>query len=345
MASHVAAAARSTASSAASSSRTTPRSTASHPAAATRPSEHRPVALADLPGLQRATVVDQLVAGAQHGHAHARCTDTTTAALTLASTAGDGRGDDRAGRVQRRADAHVVADGAHGDTGVDTAQRSAHVRHRRARSVSSTITTASAPAGTGAPVMMRIASPGAARGPCTHRRPPRRPPGSSTGASATRRGDHGVAVDRTVGERRHVLRGHHRRGQHAADGARGTAASTGRKCRAAFEHVRAGLGDVDHGRHGTVAPMTVVRARSTAAHDPGRPRGALGDVGRRAPRHHHDPLGERGLHRVRASSPANGWSTSCACPPRGRCASSSCSATSRSPTCGWPPTAPGAGAR
>ena len=53
--------------------------------------EHRPVALADLAGLQRRTVVDQLVAGRQHGDRRPRDTPATVARVDAGEHAGDRR--------------------------------------------------------------------------------------------------------------------------------------------------------------------------------------------------------------------------------------------------------------
>ena len=123
----------------------------------------------------------------------------------LASTTEVSRADDGArGDSDRVAAAHVVAGRPHGVAGGRGRCRCA--RRRSTASVSSTITMASAPGGTGAPVMIRIASPGptgvvgaapAASVPTTrssHRR---------VGAASADL--HGVAVDRGVGERRDVL--------------------------------------------------------------------------------------------------------------------------------------------
>ena len=89
---------------------------------------------------------------------------------------------------------------------------------RRRASTSSWITTMSAPSGTGAPVKMRTASPGADR-------PAKRPPG---GRRADRRASrapaagvgaaHRVAVHRRGGEGRLVARGDHVAGEHPAGG-------------------------------------------------------------------------------------------------------------------------------
>ena len=89
---------------------------------------------------------------------------------------------------------------------------------RSRRSDSSTITTASAPGGIGAPVMMRMAWPldsGVAGGGA--------PAGSSpttvnsAGGDDRVGGDHGIAVDRAVGERRYVLGGGDVVGEDEAD--------------------------------------------------------------------------------------------------------------------------------
>ena len=115
--------------------------------------------------------------------------------------------------------------------------------------MSSTITDASAPAGMGAPVMIRIASPGP-----THRELARARGDLVDHAQLDRRvGDVGradrVPVDGGVGERRHVLAGDDRLGEHqpgrlvdadAVDGG-----STAQRC----EHVLAGLCLRDHTPH------------------------------------------------------------------------------------------------
>ena len=114
------------------------------------------------------------------------------------------------------------------------------------RSVRSTITTASAPAGIGAPVMSRTASPGRS---------------GTAGAAATRRdlrhnrqldrgradvgGAHRVPVDGAVGERRHILASHHVGGEHQTE--RGGAIHVdGRERRARAEHRALRLREGDH---------------------------------------------------------------------------------------------------
>jgi hypothetical protein len=120
--------------------------------------------------------------------------------------------------------------------------------------VSSTITDASAPAGIGAPVMMRIASPA----PTALGRPTRSNLGDHSQARRCGhdiRRPHRVAVDRRVGERRNVLVRHDGVGEHAPDGV-GDRGFDDIGNSAAFEHVGAGLEFADHGSNGTVSSVS-----------------------------------------------------------------------------------------
>ena len=137
--------------------------------------------------------------------------------------------------------------------------------------MSSTITMASAPSGSGAPVMMRIASPGPTARSAGARRRPRRPPASSTGAC----GD--VGGDARRSRRPRVLANG---GTSSAattspastshGGVDGTALDTGRAAGTRAKHVVAGLVEVDHSSpHGTVeAGDAVLAACVPAAHEP-----------------------------------------------------------------------------
>ncbi len=210
-----------------------------------------------------------------------------------------------------------------------------HVRRRR-RSVSSTITDASAPAGIGAPVMMRIASPASddAIG---------RPAGGDLGDD--------VQLDRCVRRcRRHEPRSRRPRGWRTA--ARPRRRPRARRARAptasaidtsttshddtTIEHVVAGLAFADHRPERYRFVSEQLHPRSSRQ----RPHGAAGrawdgddvevtDV----------PLGERGVDDQRSGRPRTCAVRACGCRRRGRFASSCCSATSTSPTCGSAPTA------
>ena len=165
------------------------------------------------------------------------------------------------------------------------------------RSVSSTITTASAPGGTGAPVMMRIASPGPrAVGRCGRAG---RHLGDHVQVDGRRRdvaGAHGVAVDRAVGERRHVLRRRDVGPQHQAER---VGAGHRDRCQrwAGLEHDPLRLDEWDH-------RFTVRRARSAPVLGRRAPR-ALGTRRRRRRRRRivHARVGERGLDGERTGRP------------------------------------------
>ena len=138
-----------------------------------------------------------------------------------------------------------------------SALRSPRAAPSSSRSVRSTITTASAPSGIGAPVKIRIASPGRERrGRPGGRRPPPPPPAARTGsprlAPGGVGGPHRVAVHRRVGERRHVLRRGDRLGQHAARPRPSVARpARGAQRRHALEHV--GAAPPRAGSHGGVS--------------------------------------------------------------------------------------------
>ena len=119
--------------------------------------EHRLVALPDLAGPQRPSVGDQLVAGREHGDPGPGM-DEDRSMVDARQHAEHRRAHDRAGGEQQIAADDVVADVAEGVARPNGAIDADHAPSS-IRSVSSTMTTASAPSGIGAPVMMRIASP------------------------------------------------------------------------------------------------------------------------------------------------------------------------------------------
>ena len=181
--------------------------------------QRAPVGVADLAREQRPAPLDQLVAGGEHADdgsrhdGHLFPADTAQHAEVAGTEDGAGGEDLLAGRqvlAGRAARARPAAAGA------DTQTWSPSLR------VVSTMATASAPSGKGAPVMMRSASPGptgragacpAARVPITVNRA-----GWSALAVGHVGGPHRVAVHGRVGERRHVLGRGHRLGQHQPDG-------------------------------------------------------------------------------------------------------------------------------
>lgn len=210
--------------------------------------QHRAIALADLAGLQWRAVVDQFVAGGEHSHSrpwHHR----DDGRIDAGQHTGHCRGDERAGRVQRRTGPHVVAHATHGD-----ADRHRPPHPHSHATVDSAVTEqlgvlhhhdgigARRHRGTGhdANRLTRLQHPvGVRTG--RHLADDRQlDRGSGHGG-----GDHRVTIDGAVGERGHVLRGHHRCRQHQAGGFAARHVDRHRR-RAAGEHVGAGLGDVDH---------------------------------------------------------------------------------------------------
>ena len=192
----------------ASSSRAMPRSTGSTPASREQREQHRPVRVADLPGGERA-LLDELVAGREHADARPRVRRRprrrrgSRARPTCAGRSDRARGEHELARDE------VAAGGPDVVAGARPRARRAPRRRRRA-AVRSTITIASAPSGIGAPVMIRIASPGptgivgaapAGRSPTTRSRTRRRF-GRARGVGGADR----VPVHRGVRERRDRLR-------------------------------------------------------------------------------------------------------------------------------------------
>ena len=163
----------------------------------------------------------QFVAGGEQRHARTRAPPATRSRPMLAARPMRGRAQAFAGAPARRAAArHVFAAGG-GSTGRRAGTRvDAHACLAATASVSSCITIASAPGGTGAPVKMRAAVPGCSG--CGA--------GAGRDALADRQqhalvGDlgaaHGVAVHRAVVLRRHLQRRHQVLRQHAAVGVEG----------------------------------------------------------------------------------------------------------------------------
>ena len=201
MASHVAAASRSTASSAASSSRDDAEVDRLAARRGDQPEQHRLVALADLAGPQRRAVVDQLVAGRQHRHPRPPGDDHRRRGVDAGEHAGH-RGVSTVPAANTSVpDADVVADAADRSAGARPLAGSRTRVPPSRRSVSSTITMASAPAGMGAPVMIRIAWPA----PTVASLDAPAATSSTTAQLDRGRGDvggaHRVTVDRRVGER------------------------------------------------------------------------------------------------------------------------------------------------
>ena len=221
--------------------------------------QHRLVALADLTRLQRGTVVDELVAGGQHGHpGPPHHLDAPRADRGEHSR--HGRGDQVAGPEQLRAGADVVAhptnrrprlDGSsdpdaspaveplgvlhhHRGVGAGGHRCAGHDPDRLAR------THCVLARGTGGDLVDHVE---------LHRRLAR--PGDVGGA-------HGVAVDGAVRERGHVLARDHGGSEHRPGGV-AEGQLDGGQGRAPLEDVVAGVALGDHPEHGSERPGRLSR--------------------------------------------------------------------------------------
>ena len=347
MASFVAAASRSTRSSWASSSGTTPRASTTQPAAASSGASIVALLSRIWPGRSGEPSVTSSSPVDSTATRTAGCA-ATERALTLASTPSTAGSTTVPARSTVVAGCDIVAGAPHGRPRRSPWRRGARRLSPR-RSLSSTIATASAPAGTGAPVMIRTASP-RPRTPSYGGAPAAISPTtfSSTGTAA--RSAAWTAYPSTA---------------ELANGGTSSVATTSaastrpstfvRSCSTAgsgiagLEHDALGVLQIDHGC--TVPPrreapigretgrMSALHAsRPTATTCSGRRGTASTSSGSRC-------AGRTRRGRRAARSAASASSTCCACRRRGGCASSCCSATSTSPTCGWRPTGTTGGAR
>ena len=228
---------------------TCPRSTGSNPASATSASSVGRLESRIWPGRERRRALDQLVAGGQHADPGPRERPHLGHA-ELSQHAEVGGRELVAGRQHLLAGLRSSPAARRWLPG-STATSMRTARPPSSRSVRSTMTTASAPAGIGAPVMMRTASPApsdrSAGLPGRQRRPPR---GSVTGApavSAARTAKPSMAVlanGGTASVDDHVVGQHETRRLGQRDGHRGERL-------APVEHVGAGVVEADHDRHPT----------------------------------------------------------------------------------------------